>query len=66
MNKNSPAFLDIGQGLFIMLGLPRIPTWKNETRPKNAKKGTMGFNTQTHSLEYWNGTSWYAASMTTA
>ena len=63
MQKNSPFFIDIGQGLSMMLGLPKISAWKTTTRPKKAKKGTLGFNSQTKNLEYFDGTSWYSASM---
>ena len=63
MIKNSPLFINIGQGMSLMLGLPAIATWDTDTRPKNAKKGTIGFNTQTNSLEYWDGSFWYSAAM---
>ncbi|OGD72046.1 hypothetical protein A3A84_02635 [Candidatus Collierbacteria bacterium RIFCSPLOWO2_01_FULL_50_23] len=63
MKKNSPLFIDIGQGLFIMIDLLKIPTWANLDRPKKAKKGTLGFNSQTNSLEYWSGSVWFAAAM---
>lgn len=46
-----------------MIGLPKIATWNKATRPKKAKKGTFGFNTQTNNLEYWDGSSWYGAPM---
>jgi hypothetical protein len=35
-----------------------IPSWNTAGRPKNAKVGTLGFNFQTKSLEYWNGNEW--------
>lgn len=60
---NSPLFLEIGPGLSIMIGLPTIPTWDNQSRPKEAKRGAFGFNTKTNSLEYWNGTSWFSAAL---
>jgi len=63
MAKNSQLLIDIGQGLSLMLGLPTIASWNNEERPKNARAGTFGFNTQTQSLEYWDGTNWYGARM---
>lgn len=63
MRKNSPLFLDIGHDLFIMLGLPKIPTWGISDRPKKAKRGTLGFNTKTNSLEYYDGAFWFAAIM---
>ena len=55
--------VDIGQGFSIMIGLPRIASWDTKGRPKKAKEGTIGFNTQTNNLEYWNGTNWLAAPM---
>jgi len=64
MPKTSPLLIDIGQGLSIMTGLPTIAFWKTADRPKNAKNGTFGFNTQTNSLEYWNGTRWFVSQMT--
>ena len=56
-----PVLLEIGQGLSIMMGLPTISSWKSKKRPKKAKAGTIGYNTQTKSLEYWDGSSWLAA-----
>jgi hypothetical protein len=63
MPLNSNTFLEIGQGLAIMIGLPTITRWKNLTRPKTAKRGTFGFNTDTNSLEYWDGKSWFGATL---
>lgn len=63
MAKNSPLIIDIGQGLSLMVGLPTIASWKTNERPRNAKRGTFGFNIQTQKLEYWSGSAWYAASM---
>jgi len=60
---NSQILVDIGQGLSMMLGLPTIGSWKTTDRPKKAKKGTLGFNSQTNNLEYWDGTVWFKASM---
>ena len=56
--------MDIGQGLSLMLGLPRLNSWDTNQRPKNARRGTFGFNSQTNSLEYFNGSYWLAATMT--
>jgi hypothetical protein len=61
--NNSTILMDIGQGLSLMLGLPRINSWETSDRPKNAKRGTFGFNSQTNSLEYFNGSDWYSAVM---
>lgn len=63
MAKNSQLLIDIGQGLYIMAGLPTITSWDNAGRPKQAKTGTIGFNFQTNNLEYWDGTVWFAAQM---
>lgn len=64
MATKAPRVLfDIGQGLSIMIGLPRIASWDTAGRPKKAKKGTFGFNSQTNNLEYWNGTDWLTAEM---
>lgn len=64
--KNYPLLMDIGEGLSLMIGLPTIATWESGTRPKDAKEGTFGFNSQTNSLEYWNGKDWFAAEMAQA
>lgn len=61
-----PLLVDIGEGLSLMIGLSPIARWKTIERPKNAKSGTFGFNTQTNNLEYWDGTAWLAASMSEA
>ncbi len=63
MDKNSQILVDIGQGLSIVAGLLTISSWNTAGRPKNAKRGTFGFNSQTSSLEYWDGTDWLAAPM---
>ncbi len=63
MKRNSALFVDIGQGLSIMLGLPRVATWETTERPKEAKRGVFGFNTETNQLEYFDGKYWLAASM---
>lgn len=61
-NKSS-ILMDIGQGFSLMLGLQSINSWKTRGRPKKPKRGTFGFNSQTNSLEYYNGDYWLAASM---
>jgi len=66
MPKNSQVLVDIGQGLFLMLGFPTIASWNTEDRPKKAKAGTIGFNLQTNNLEYWDGSQWFGALMETA
>ena len=58
-----PLFVDIGPGLSIMIGLPTIASWKTTDRPQKVKRGTFGFNTQTRTLEYYNGSHWLGASM---
>ena len=63
MAKSSPLFIDIGPGLSMMVGSPKIFTWDAKGRPKQPKKGMLGFNTDTNALEYWDGTSWWSAKM---
>lgn len=55
--------MNIGKDLFLKLGISRITTWKTYERPKKAKRGTLGFNLETKSLEYCNGTDWFGAQM---
>ena len=62
-NNNTQLLVDIGQGLSITVGLPTIGSWKTSDRPKKAKRGTFGFNSQTNNLEYCDGTDWFAAPM---
>ena len=61
--NNPPLLMDIGQDLSLMLGLPTITSWKTRERPKKAKRGTLGYNTDTYSLEYYDGDHWYTAPM---
>lgn len=61
MPKGSPLIVEIGQGISLMVGMPTISSWKTGTRPKKAKRGTFGFNIETNSLEYCDGTDWYEA-----
>ena len=61
MSRNQPLFIEIGQGLSLMTGLPTIVTWDTQSRPKKPKVGTFGFNIQTSNLEFWDGKSWFVA-----
>lgn len=63
MAKNSQLLVDIGQGMSLAIGLPTLASWNVSSRPKNAKRGTFGFNMETHSLEYFNGEVWFRAPM---
>ena len=63
MANQSPLLINLGQGLSMMIGLPTIASWNSETRPKKPRSGTFGFNFETNSLEYWDGTSWFASAM---
>ncbi len=63
MSKAHPLLIDIGQGLSLMIGLPTIASWKTSKRPKDPKTGTFGFNSQTNSLEYWDGSVWLTTPM---
>jgi len=53
----------IRQGLSVLIGRQRIPSWNISGRPKKAKKGTLGFNMQTNRLEYWDGVKWLSMKM---
>jgi hypothetical protein len=44
--------------------LQTFPSWNISGRPAKAKPGMLGFNLQTGSLEYWNGSSWLILPMT--
>ena len=63
MAPDRPVLIDIGQGLSIMVGLPTLANWKTSARPKKAKPGTFGFNFETKSLEYWDGSNWFSATL---
>lgn len=63
MKRTKPLLIEIGQGLSLMIGLPTITTWDTGSRPHNPKAGTFGLNTQTKSLEFWDGESWFVASL---
>ena len=66
MAKAHPILIDIGQGLSLMVGLPTIGTWETKERPISAKTGTLGFNTDTGKLEYFDGKTWLEAQMSEA
>lgn len=63
MPKTSPLLVEIGQGMSLMIGLPTITSWNTNGRPKKAKRGTIGFNSETNSLEYWDGANWFEAQL---
>lgn len=63
MIKNQPILIDIGQGLSLAVGLSAISNWTTAERPKKPKRGTFGFNSDTNSLEYNDGSSWFQAQM---
>lgn len=63
MAKNSQLLLEIGQGFALAIGLPSIASWNIVSRPKNAKRGTFGYNLETQSLEYFDGEVWFRAPM---
>lgn len=63
MPKNSSLLINLGQGLSMVIGFPKIASWNTAGRPKKAKIGTIGFNTQAKKLEFFDGKTWYAASM---
>jgi hypothetical protein len=66
MAKNSQLLVDIGQGLSLAIGLPTLASWDKNSRPKNAKRGTFGFNLETNCLEYFDGEVWFRAPLNAA
>lgn len=63
-DNRTSIIMDLGQGFSLALGLPAINSWETKDRPKNPKRGSFGFNSQTNSLEYYNGIFWLEAGMT--
>jgi len=51
------------EGVRILVGQQRIPSWNILGRPEKVKPGTLGHNTQTNNLEYWNGSEWLTLHM---
>jgi hypothetical protein len=49
--------------LSIGIGEKRIPSWNTSGRPRKPKPGLFGFNIQTESLEYWDGSKWLVLPM---
>lgn len=64
MRRSKPLLIEIGQGLSLMVGQMTLSSWSTSDRPKKPRAGTVGFNQQTNSLEYWDGENWFEASMT--
>lgn len=58
---NTSIMMNLGQGFSLALGLPAINSWETKDRPKKPKRGVFGFNSQTNSLEYYNGSYWLEA-----
>lgn len=62
--QTPPFLINLGKGLSVVIGLPTIVAWESDSRPKNPRPGTFGFNSQTNNLEYFDGKSWFEARMT--
>lgn len=63
MATKFPVLINLGQGLSMLAGFPTIAAWKTSKRPKRAKRGTFGINTETNTLEYFDGSDWYGANL---
>jgi len=63
MGNRSSFVLDIGKGISIALGTPKISTWDFRTRPKKVNSGVIGLNTQTNTIELFDGKKWLVAFM---
>lgn len=66
MPINKQLLIDIGNNLYMPIGLPTISTWKSNKRPKKPGVGTFGYNTQTNSLEFFDGSDWFEGGMNEA
>jgi hypothetical protein len=64
---NRPVGVGIGAKMSATLSptatRQQIPTWNNLGRPKHPRAGVIGFNLETHTLEYWNGAMWLTLPM---
>jgi len=56
--KNQPFYLEIGDGLSMILGAPRMVIWGTNGRPQNPRLGEFGFNDELNQIEIWNGQEW--------
>jgi hypothetical protein len=52
------SFILNNQGDNLTITQQTIPSWNIAGRPQDAKEGTIGFNFETHHLEFWNGSVW--------
>jgi hypothetical protein len=55
---NAELYLDIGSGISMRLGGPRMPFWTTAARPVAPLNGIYGLNKDTNTIEVWNGSSW--------
>ncbi len=63
VNRHQPTYVEIGKGVSVLVGLPTIASWISNTRPQSPKTGTLGYNPETNSLEFWDGASWYTVQL---
>ena len=56
--SNAELYLDIGSGISMRLGGPRMPFWNTAGRPAAPLDGIYGYNTTTGAIEVWNGSAW--------
>lgn len=47
-------------GEYVAKGIPVKMKWDTANRPATPHEGDWGYNTDLHSMEYWNGTTWLA------
>ena len=55
---NAELYLDIGSGISMRLGGPRMPFWTTAARPVAPLNGIYGLNKDTNTIEVWNGSAW--------
>jgi hypothetical protein len=56
-NANLYKIIEEDEGISIMLGLPKIPTWSTSARPTGIE-GMIGFNLDTSVIEVFDGSNW--------
>ena len=58
LSKNGSYYLEVDEGLAVMVGMPMLPNWNTSGRPLTPKSYMYGFNSDTSKLEMWNGSAW--------
>jgi len=57
------VLLDFGNKLSLLVGNSKVLIWNTSGRPKSPKRGTLGYNSETKNLEFYNGFYWLTTEM---